>query len=248
MSDTAKQINYKIIKSKKYKRITLSIKRSQQIIVSAPKGVSNKKIDEFVNKNLQWIITHTIKLEENLSTKKHTFLDGDSFLYLGSIYSLKIIKTNKKNLTKLENILKNIEINQSKNEIIITIHTDIKEEKYKDIIAEFYRRETRRVVLKKFEEVPYFNNMKDLITNIKFQKSNGRWGSCSRINNINFSNRLVMLPEKCIEYVIYHEITHIKEKNHGNNFYFELAKVCPNYKKLEFEIKQIEKSYNVTLA
>ncbi|MDC7249365.1 MAG: SprT family zinc-dependent metalloprotease [Sphaerochaetaceae bacterium] len=248
MSDTAKKINYKIIKSKKYKRITLSIKRSQQIIVSAPKGISTKKIDEFVNKNRQWIITNTIRLEENLNTKKHTFLDGDSFLYLGSIFSLKIIKTDNKDLTKLENILKNIEINRIKKEIIITLSSEINETKYKDIVVEFYRRETRKVILTKFEEVPYFNKMKKVINSIKIQKSNGRWGSCSRSNNINFSNRLVMLPQQCIEYVIYHEITHIKEKNHGRAFYLELEKVCPNYKKFELEIKQIEKSHNVTLA
>ncbi len=248
MSDTSKQINYKIIKSKKYKRITISIKRSQQIIVSAPRGVSNKKIDEFVNKNIKWIITNTIRLEGNLSTKKHTFLDGDTFLYFGVSYVLKINKVKDKTLTKLVNILNKVEIDQIKKELIITLSTEVNEEKYKDIIAEFYRRETKRIVLIKFEEVPYFNKMKNSVSNIKFQKSNSRWGSCSRINNINFSFRLVMLPPQCIEYVIYHELIHIKEKNHGNNFYLELKKVCPNYEDLEFQIKQIEKSYNISLA
>lgn len=246
MLDNKKNINYKIKKSTNYKRITISIKRSHQIVISAPKRVSNKQIEAFVQKNKNWIYSNLDKLENNPKTMKHSYKNDDNFLFLGELYSLNIINTN--NIFSKKTLIKNIEINTQNKKIILYLPKNYSELEIPSLIEIFYKTQTKKIVDLIFSNNQVLNEVILNINSIKIQKSNSRWGSCSRYNNINFSYRLVMLPYDCIEYVIFHEITHIIEKNHGKSFYLKLKEYCPNYKLLEDRIKDIELNYNVSLA
>jgi len=63
------------------------------------------------------------------------------------------------------------------------------------------------------------------------------WGSCSHKNNINLNYKLYILPDELQEYVILHELVHLKIKNHSKNFWNELSRYCPDYKKIKKELK-----------
>ncbi len=63
------------------------------------------------------------------------------------------------------------------------------------------------------------------------------WGSCSHKNNINLNYKLYILPDELHEYVILHELLHLKIKNHSKDFWNELSRYCPDYKKLKKELK-----------
>ena len=70
---------------------------------------------------------------------------------------------------------------------------------------------------------------------IKNQKT--LWGSCSHKNNINLNMKLILLPEELREYIILHELVHLKVKNHSLAFWSELSRYCPDYKKRRRELK-----------
>ncbi len=63
---------------------------------------------------------------------------------------------------------------------------------------------------------------------IRDQKS--RWGSCSTGKNLNFSWRLILMPIEVMDYVVVHELAHLKQMNHSKDFWAEVEKVLPNYK------------------
>jgi predicted metal-dependent hydrolase len=63
---------------------------------------------------------------------------------------------------------------------------------------------------------------------IKEQKS--RWGSCSRVGNLNFNWRLLLAPLPVLDYVLIHELAHLKELNHAPAFWQLVASACPDYK------------------
>lgn len=65
-----------------------------------------------------------------------------------------------------------------------------------------------------------------------------RWGSCSSKGNLNFNCLLVILPDEIINSVVVHELCHIKQMNHSANFYAEIDKVFPDYKKCHLWLKQ----------
>lgn len=74
---------------------------------------------------------------------------------------------------------------------------------------------------------------------IRNQKT--RWGSCSAHGNLNFNYKLLFLPACLSDYIIVHELCHLKELNHGENFWFLVQKQLPNYKDLIQDLRKIEK-------
>lgn len=66
-----------------------------------------------------------------------------------------------------------------------------------------------------------------------------RWGSCSKRGNLNFNYKLAMLPEHLVDYVVVHELCHLGEFNHSENFWNLVAKAIPEYKKCRQELRKI---------
>lgn len=65
-----------------------------------------------------------------------------------------------------------------------------------------------------------------------------KWGSCDSSNLLKFNWKLVMLSPKVIDFVIYHELTHLIELNHSRNFYINLENVCPDWKESRKKLKE----------
>lgn len=88
------------------------------------------------------------------------------------------------------------------------------------------------------ERIKYYGAIMDLHPNrITITGAKTRFGSCSPQNNISFSFRLMLYPKKAIDYVVVHELAHIKEKNHQKPFYDIVASVMPDYKECEAMLK-----------
>ena len=82
------------------------------------------------------------------------------------------------------------------------------------------------------KRVKYYSSLSGFkYKNIKITSAQKRWGSCNYQNNLNFPKRLTLAPDKIIDYVVIHELCHIKEKNHSQNFWKEVAQIMPEYKK-----------------
>lgn len=85
-------------------------------------------------------------------------------------------------------------------------------------------------------------------TRVAVRNQRRRWGSCSSLGNLNFNYRLIFLPAHLCDYVIVHELCHLKELNHGPNFWAEVEKVLPEYLALEAELRVIEKKFGAVVS
>jgi predicted metal-dependent hydrolase len=78
--------------------------------------------------------------------------------------------------------------------------------------------EAKKYISKRTKEIAEISNLKFNILKITSAKT--RWGSCTSKQNVNFSYRIILAPIKTIDYVIIHELAHLKEMNHSKKFWF----------------------------
>lgn len=86
--------------------------------------------------------------------------------------------------------------------------------------------------------------------NIRVKKMKSRWGSCSSLGNLNFNIGLSLVPMRILDYVVVHELCHLKELNHSPRFWAEVEKILPSYKSdrrwlRDHEIKVLGYFYNI---
>jgi predicted metal-dependent hydrolase len=86
-----------------------------------------------------------------------------------------------------------------------------------------------KLVLERIEHFNKFYNFKYGKISIRNQRT--RWGSCSRKGNLNFSYKIALIPQEQADYIIVHELCHLKEFNHSQNFWDLIALQIPNHKK-----------------
>lgn len=90
------------------------------------------------------------------------------------------------------------------------------------------------------KKVSYFNNFYNFKYNkisIKNQKT--CWGSCSKKGNLNFNYKIALIPEELADYIVAHEICHLKEFNHSEKFWSLVARTIPDYLERRVALKKV---------
>lgn len=206
-------IEYEIKRSRR-KTLAIQIKPDGKIEVRCDYSVKDAVIRDFVQSKAKWINKH---LERIASREKTPLVFGSKTLFLGKEYEI----TASDGQSYFDG--KRIYINKN---------ADIY-----NVLGNFYKASAQKIL-------PDMVHRKEQIMNLYANKigvtaAKTRWGSCSGRNNINFSWRLMMAEPEVIDYVIVHELAHIKEKNHGKRFWRLVEKYEPNYIEQKNKLKQL---------
>lgn len=88
------------------------------------------------------------------------------------------------------------------------------------------------------ERIAYFNEYYGFVfKRISIRMQSSRWGSCSKRGNLNFNYSLIKLPPKLADYIIVHELCHLKELNHGQKFWSLVGQIIPDYRERRKKLK-----------
>lgn len=96
-------------------------------------------------------------------------------------------------------------------------------------VKQWYVQQARKIIL---ERVAHYQSLlQEPVGSIRIKDVRSRWGSCSSKRNLNFNWRLVMAPMEVLDYVVVHELCHLKEMNHSKNFWKLVEDILPDYKR-----------------
>ena len=118
-------------------------------------------------------------------------------------------------------------------------------EKHKSVTTfppydEFSRKERDEIKEKITQRVQYYSLKMDVTYNrVSVRNQKTRWGSCSSKGNLNFNYRLFYLPEELLDYVVVHELAHRRHMNHSKDFWQEVKRFFPDYKKCRKQLKEV---------
>jgi len=215
-------ISYKLERVKGIPYIRVRVNRSG-VLVTAPKSASQAEIKKFLLSNAGRII----KMLEQTAPIVKKFVDGESFQYLGKDRVLTV--TEKRGARRLR-------VEMTPRRIAISGPRGMSPAQVKSALVAWYREEARVFLSNKTYFYAQKMRLKPGRIAIRDQKT--RWGSCSARGNLNFSWRLIMMPENIVDYVVVHELCHIRHKNHGKDFWALVGSVIPDYKEKRAWLKQ----------
>jgi predicted metal-dependent hydrolase len=210
----------KLIRSRR-KTIGFQITNDARLIVRAPFSASENLIHKLIRSKESWIIAKQdyFKQRKNKILIRR-FVPGEEYLFLGQSYSL----------VAVENLPKAVVLDQSLMISRVVLGNA------RDHIENWYKAKALDYITQKVQYYAQITGLKH--ESIKVNSATTRWGSCGRKNTLNFTWRLVMAPPRVVDYVIIHELVHLKQKNHSHKFWEEVAKIIPDYKQDERWLKQ----------
>lgn len=202
-----------IVRSKR-KTVSLEVTKNAEVVVRAPLRASDTFIQTFIQKHLDWIE----KQKKEMSAKKvgaKEFVDGEMFLFLGKQYRLSRIYDKKYQGVTL-----------IKDEGVMCLGCAVSDPK--KVFEEWYKKRAHELIISRVHELAAGHGF--VFNAIRITSAKTRWGSCSGKKNLSFSWRLMMAPAEVIDYVIVHELTHLRHMNHSKRFWVGVEKLCPRYK------------------
>jgi len=206
-----------IITRKHIKYLRLKIDRDGQVIISAPRHMSQRQIDHFLKEKQEWIESNQQKV---LSKKENKSLLSDQILLYGNIYSY----IQDRNLRH--------EVIVDMNKYTITSDLDLTEKTRQTQRLKEYAKE---ILTTQLQELSRKHNKSFNKLIIRDQKT--KWGTCSSKKNIWLNRRLIRMPPTIAEYVICHELAHLQEMNHSLHFWKHLDTLYPQRKRAVKRLK-----------
>lgn len=211
MQSSSVKILYKDVK-----HANLKVKPTQEVILTVPLDMSEKEIEYILKKRASWITKQLELFSQNQEPTKE-LVSGESFVYLGKRYRLKVIESQeeKAKLTRgyFEIHVKDKNAYAKKQKLIENWYRAKAQEHFQKIIAK------------------YSPIVKVDIKSVRIRSMKTRWGSCNpKKSYINLNLELIKKPKIAIEYVIFHELAHLLYHNHDRAFYNYLSLHMPDWR------------------
>lgn len=202
------------------------------IYIRVPRCLNREEMFKQVMEMKSWAIKKIQENPERFKQETHNEYKNDDVLKIGDEeYKLSIIFENKQSSSA--HITGNL--------IYLAISSNLSKERQSKHISGLLSRCIARKRLPRLKEkISELNNkhFNQKINKIFFKNTKSRWGSCSELGNINISTRLLFAPDDVLEYVCIHELAHLIEHNHSNNFWTLIEKAMPNYEEKEKWLKE----------
>jgi predicted metal-dependent hydrolase len=208
------------------KSLGITVTPEMEVLVKAPIDTPIEKVKEKIRKKAPWIIKQqSFFLSFHPKTAQRKYISGETHLYLGRQYRLKISIGNEESV-KLKG--KFIEV------------TTPEKSKVKDLLNNWYMRHART----KFHEIAEpliakFKKHNVEPSSIVLREMPTRWGSCTPRGKIILNPELIKAPKGCIEYVVIHELCHLIHHDHTQKFIDLQSKEMKDWEKWKMKLEKL---------
>lgn len=222
---------YTLIRSRRRRRtIALRITPDGRILISAPCSLGRKEIEDFYRTKKGWVQK---KLQERQGAgdrlKPKEFRAGETFLYLGNLCPLDLA-------------------DERGGEAVLSFLQGkfvLRREGFehaRELFVRWYRQEAAEAIGARVQH--FSRQIGHHPQGVRITGARTRWGSCSAQNRLCFSWRVMMAPPQVIDYVVLHELMHIREKNHSKRFWNRLEQLSPDYRACRRWLKEHGRALN----
>ena len=208
-------VSYIVKRSTRARRVRLEMRRGTALTVVIPRTYPLKRVPGIVKSKQRWILNNLTRIEDRPSFTEKSIMSGDVIAYLGR--QLKVVARESKGSAGAQ---------LERNRLVVNLTPDGGE--LNSILETWYRAQATTLIQEKVDRWGAKLGVNHNKVTIRGQRS--RWGSCSRKGNLSFNWKLMMAPESVIDYVVIHELAHLKQMNHSEKFWQFVAEHCPEWR------------------
>ena len=211
-------ISYVVKRSPRARYARLEVSNGKGLTVVIPKSYELAQVPEFIKEKRRWILDKLAKCDETrLPSAQKELKSGDVVPYLGQ---------NVEVVTQIDH-RKTDSVYLDGNRLMVSLGS--KGSRLSSLLECWYRQKAEELFRDKVGRL--CSTLGVNYSRLSIRGAKTRWGSCSHKGNLNFNWKLMMVPESVIDYVIIHELAHLKEMNHSGKFWNLVAEQCPQWRK-----------------
>lgn len=203
-----------------------------QVEVETPVKSTLADAKKALLRRARWVTRHLREIEERKSAVlERQYVSGETVFYMGRRYTLKVIPSGAEQHVKMQ-----------RGQIRVTTR-DTASMAIKARLTDWYRGRAQEVFMRRLmsvsERLPWVEQAP--LWTMREMKT--QWGSCSPSGNILLNPHLVKTPTRCIDYVILHELCHLKKHNHSPEFYRLLKRAMPDWEEVKVKLDRMSELY-----
>lgn len=216
-----KYVIFFVKRSNKRKTVSLFVDPFEGTFLRAPQKTSIDVLKNIIHSRAVWILNKQRLIDESFKQfPPKEYINGESFLYLGKNLKLKITARNKNNGVSVSEGRFNVNLHGR-------IGPEDKPEIIRNLLIHWYKKHAGRILLQRV--TLYSKKLGISVPEIVLVNQKKRWGSCSKTGRIRLNWRIVMAPVSLVDYVVAHELCHLKFDNHSRDFWKTLGNILPDY-------------------
>ncbi|MFK8078327.1 MAG: M48 family metallopeptidase, partial [Granulosicoccus sp.] len=218
------RVERKVIEQGKPRKVSIQVTPDSSVTVTAPEDAATSDIHDAVMKRAKWIYDRLQAFDaQQMHVQPRRYVSGEMQFYLGRRYVLKIVtSSDTEPLVKME---------RGKLQVSLPKQHRENTNQIRELLRQWYRKRAQHVFKSRLEQLLPQTSWVNEIPAFRVLPMEKQWGSCSTRGTLMLNPHLVKAPRDCIDYVILHELCHIKEHNHGERFYRLLTQQMPDWKK-----------------
>ena len=214
------------IKFSHRRSIGILVTPDEGVIVRAPYRTPQHIIEKFVTSKSDWINKHLVNYSGMIRLNLARIDDGSPVMYRGAGYRIKLCVSEKNSVCLLEN------------EIVIYSKKSGDMAAARIILENWFKRMAAEQIEPMVDDIlKSFSRYGFQPSGISIRAMRRRWGSCSSKGRITINSELIKLESRYLEYVILHELCHLRHHNHSQEYYNLLSEVCPNWKEIRKNLR-----------
>lgn len=209
-------------------KVTVHVTPDGFIEVVAPETLEKAELIAMVRKKASWILDQLKSSEREGGAMDSAYSGGSSHRYLGKQYVLKV------NVHKTE--AETVRLVGGQFEVVANYRDP---HRVRNVLNRWYERKANDVFERRLDRCLKRTPWVKTKPHIKLQWMKKQWGNCTPSGNLTLNVQLVKAPNQCIEYVLYHELCHIAERNHSDRFYRLLDDLMPEWKTVKARLDDL---------
>lgn len=222
-----KRITYTLKRSDKRRSIGLRID-DRGLTVSVPLRASEKWLSSVLQDKARWVVEKLDGWQVN-APKETRWADGETIPYLGELLGLRVAQS-----------LFAAPAQKQLNELWVFVANDSEPAHVEKAVSRWYQHEAGRLFA---ERVAYYAPLLNVAPRaVKQSSAKTQWGSCTAQGVVRLNLQLIKLPLRLIDYVVAHELAHLREMNHSARFWDVVGMACPDHARLRNELRGISVS------